>query len=105
MSEHSWPGLHRKTPLDVPNQSEPSAVLAIARTAGPFNAANFSSVRMLEPSDESTPSLAVPINKRSSPSGKRLMTSRLEPLGQFRLVRLPSNFSTPRPVSYTHLRA
>ena len=73
---HSPPFRQRKTPLPVANHNEPSGVRAIDLTAGPFSVANAGSSVMVFPSDENTPSLAVPIKSRSSPSASRLITSR-----------------------------
>src|ERR1044072_9688773 len=89
---HAAPGLQRKTPEPVPNQSDPSAVLAIDLTGVPFIGANAGSSRIVFPSDTNTPSLFVPTRIRSSPSASRLRTSRAVAgaLDQMRLLRPPS---------------
>src|ERR1041385_590232 len=93
------PVLQRKIPVAVPNHSDPSGVRAIDLTAVPLRAENAGSSATLFPSADATPSFVVPIKSLSSPSAKRLRTSRPLPavLDQLRLTRPPSMRSTPRP--------
>src|SRR5215217_4091933 len=87
-SAHAAPVRQRKTPADVPNQSEPSGVRAMDLTAEPFIIAKAGSSRIVFPSEANTPSRVVPIKSRSLPSARRLRTSRAVAgvLGQVRLV-------------------